>query len=57
LQGILTENPRLPNNLLKKDEAHFHVRDTANKQNFGYSLTENPHELHPRPRYDSKVTV
>jgi len=33
-QGILTENPDLPNNLLMSDEANFHLLGTVNKQNF-----------------------
>ena len=33
-QGILAENPELPNNLLMNDEAHFHLHGTLNEQNF-----------------------
>jgi hypothetical protein len=33
-QGILTENPDLPNNLLMSDEADFHLHGIVNKQNF-----------------------
>jgi len=32
-QGILNEDPDLPNNLLIIDEAYFHLQDTVNKQN------------------------
>jgi len=55
--GILTENPDLPNNVLMSDEAHFHLHDTVNKQNFRYWSAANPHELHQRPTYDPKFTV
>jgi len=33
-QGILVENPELPNNLLMNDEEHFHLHGTVNEQNF-----------------------
>jgi glycerophosphoryl diester phosphodiesterase len=33
-QGILTENPDLPNNLLMSDEADFHLHGIVNKQKF-----------------------
>ena len=55
--GMLTENPDLPNKLLVSGEAHFHLHDTVNKQNFWYWSAANPHELHQRPTYDTKVTV
>jgi len=32
-QGMLTENPDLPNNLLLSSEARFHMHSTINKQN------------------------
>jgi hypothetical protein len=56
-QGILTENPDLPNNLLMSDEANFHLHGTVNKQNFRYLSAENPHKLHHRLLYDPEVTV
>jgi hypothetical protein len=48
-QGILPENPDLPNNLLMGDEAHFHLRGIVNKQNFSDSSDAKPHELQHRP--------
>ena len=56
-QGILLKNPDLPKNLLMRDEAHFHLNDTVNKQKFRYSSAVNPHELHQRPLYVPEVTV
>jgi hypothetical protein len=32
-QGILNEDPDLPNNLLVIDQTHFHLHDTVDKQN------------------------
>jgi hypothetical protein len=32
-QGILNEDPDLPNKLLIIDEVHFHLHGTVNKQN------------------------
>ena len=56
-QRILPENPDLLNIPLLKDEAHFHLHGTFNKQNFRYSAATNPHELHEHAFYDSKITV
>ena len=41
----------------RSDEAHFHLSDTVNKQNFGYWAPENPRELHQKPLHSPKVTV
>jgi len=46
-QGILPENPDLPNNLLMGDEAHLH--GTVNKQTFRDLPAAKPHELHHVP--------
>jgi hypothetical protein len=56
-QRLLPENPDLPNKLLLSDEVHFHFHGTVNKQNSRYSSASNPHELHQRPFYDSKIPV
>jgi hypothetical protein len=48
-EEILTENPDLPNKLLMRDEAYFHLNGTVNKQNFRYWSAANPHELHQCP--------
>jgi hypothetical protein len=56
-QGLLTENPDLPNNLLMSDEVHFHLHGTVNKQKFWYWPAANPHELHRRPPYNPEFTV
>jgi len=55
--GILTENPGLPNNLLKSNKEHFNLHRTVNKQNFQYWSAANPHKLHQRPFIRKKVTV
>jgi hypothetical protein len=55
-QGILTEIPDLPDKILISDEAVLHLHDTVSEQNFRYSSSANPHELHQRPLYDPKVT-
>ena len=39
------------------DEAHFHLSEVVNKQNFRYWSENNPRELHQRPLYHPKVTV
>jgi len=39
-QGILPENPDLPN-ILMSEKAHFHWQGTVNKQNFQYWLAAN----------------
>jgi hypothetical protein len=56
-QGILAENPDLPNDLLMNDEAHFNLHGTVNEQNFQYWSAANPHKLHQYPFHDPKVTV
>jgi len=56
-QGILTENPDLPNNLLMSVEANIHLHVTVNKQNIRYLSAENPHKLHHGPLYDPEVTI
>ena len=43
--------------LIMCDEAHFHLNNTVNKQNFRYWASENPRELHQRPLHSPKVTV
>ena len=44
--GMLAENPDLLNKLLMSDEAHFHLHDAVNKQNFRYWSAANSHKLH-----------
>ena len=56
-EEILTENPDLPNKLLMRDEAYFHLNGTVNKQNFRNWSAAIPHELHQTPLYDPKVTI
>jgi len=56
-QGILTENPDLPNKLLMSYEAHFHSHGIVKKQNFRYWPDANSHKLHQHPLYDPKFTV
>ena len=56
-QGILTENPDLPNNLLMSDEADIHLHVRVNKQNFGYWSDTNLHKLHQHALYDQKFTL
>jgi hypothetical protein len=53
--GILTENPGLPNNLLKSDKEHFHLHRTVIKQNFQYWSAANPHKLHQCPFITKKL--
>jgi len=48
-QGIMPENPDLPNNHLMGDEAHFYMHGTANKQTFRDKSHANLHKLHHRP--------
>jgi len=56
-QGILIENPELPNDLLMSAEANIHLHGTVNKQNFRHLSAENPHKLHHSPLYDPEVTI
>jgi hypothetical protein len=56
-QGILTENPDLPNNLLMSDMADFHLHGIVNNKNFWYWSDANPHKLHQHPLYNPKFTV
>ncbi|KAG5323085.1 TC3A transposase, partial [Pseudoatta argentina] len=39
------------------DEAHFHLCESANKQNMRYWADTNPRVLHQRPLHSPKVTV
>ena len=43
--------------IMMSDEAHFHLNDSVNKQNFRYWAAQNPHEVHERPLHSLKVTV
>jgi len=40
--------------LLMTDEAHFHLSDYVNKQNYRYWAPENPQELHQRPLHSER---
>jgi hypothetical protein len=51
------KRPGFVNNLLMKDEIHFHLTGAMNEQNFRYWSMENPQELHQQPLHSSKVTV
>ena len=53
--GILTENPGLPNNLLKSDKEHFNLHRTVNKQAFQYWSAAHPHKLHQHPFITQKL--
>jgi len=52
---ILTENPGLPNDLLKSGKEHFNLHRTVNKQNFRYWSAANPHKLHQCPFITKKL--
>jgi hypothetical protein len=39
------------------DEAHFHLPDCVNKQNFIYWAEENPQQLHQRPLHSACMIV
>jgi len=54
-QGILTENPDLPINLLMSEEALCHLHGTVNKYNFRYWSAANPHERQQVPFVTQKV--
>jgi hypothetical protein len=42
---------------LMTDEAHFHLSDYVNKQNYRYWAPENPQQLHQRPLHSERLTV
>ena len=42
------------NTVLMTDEAHFHLSDYVNKQNYRYWAPENPQELHQRPLHSER---
>jgi hypothetical protein len=44
-------------NLITSDEAHFHLSEYVNKQNFWYWAEENPRLLNHSPLHNQKVTV
>ena len=54
---LINQNKELINNLLKSDEAHFHLSGFVTKQNFHYWSATNLIELHERPLHSSEVTV
>jgi len=56
-QGILTENPDLPNNLLMIEQTHCHLPDTVNKHSFRYWSAANPHEHHQVPFMTQKLLL
>jgi len=56
-QGILTENPDLPNNLLMSEEAHCHLPGKVKKHNFRYWSAANPHERHQVPFMTQKLLL
>jgi len=43
--------------IIMSDEAHFHLNDSVNKQNFRYWVTQNSHEVHEIQLHSPKVTV
>jgi hypothetical protein len=43
--------------LLSSDEAHFHISEAVNKQNFRYWAERNPRELQERRFHSPRVTV
>ena len=43
--------------IMTRDQAHFHLDGSVNKQNFRYWAPQNPHEVHERPLHSPKVTV
>ncbi|KAJ4434556.1 hypothetical protein ANN_23118 [Periplaneta americana] len=44
-------------NMLMSDEAHFHLSEYVDKQNFRYWSPTNPYEMHEKPLHSIKVTV
>jgi len=45
------------NTALMTDEAHFHLSDYVNKQNYRYLAPEIPQELHQRALHSERLTV
>ena len=53
----IENDPQLLNNLLFSDEAHFHLSEHVNKQNFRFWASEQPHEHVEKPLSVEKMTV
>jgi len=56
-QQLLHENLEVIFNLIKSDEAHFHLCGVVNKENHHFGATEQPSLLHKNPLHPEKVTV
>jgi hypothetical protein len=54
-QAILQHVPA--NGVLSSDEAHFHLSECVNKQNFWYWAENHPQQLHERPLHSQHVIV
>jgi transposase len=57
LLQMIDVNPQFLNHLIVTDEAHFHLNEYVNKQNFRYWAPENPRLLHQAPLLSKKATV
>jgi hypothetical protein len=55
-EGILQHVPS-KNVLWCSDEAHFHLSDTVNKQNFRHWAENNPRKLHQGPIHSPRFTI
>ena len=55
--GRLAAEPKILNNLVMSDEAHFQLSGGVNKQNFQYYASENQRQLHAKPLHSERVTV
>jgi hypothetical protein len=54
---LINQNQELVNNILMRDEAHFHLSGFVNKKCFRYWSATNPIELRESQLHSSKVTL
>ncbi|GBM57018.1 hypothetical protein AVEN_146045-1 [Araneus ventricosus] len=56
LARMEVDNAR-PWNILRTDEAHFHLQGSVNTQNYRIWERENPFRMQPLPLHSQKATV